>query len=60
MKRGIEFKTENGKLFMGSRKVERVDAGTCPYCNLPVYLSEGQLCTYKNNAPTHKSCRKNR
>lgn len=57
-RRNKEFKFENGKLLMAERApLKRVDAGNCPYCELPVYISEGQLLKYLNGNPTHKKCR---
>lgn len=52
------YKTEKNKIYVGEVKDVRKDAGNCPYCGLPVYVSSRQLLIYKNGDPTHKKCRK--
>lgn len=59
MKNNLEFKIENGKMY--SREIPkdvRVSKGECAFCEIPVYVSSGQLLKYFNGKPTHKSCRK--
>lgn len=59
MKTKLEFKVENGKLYKQEvPKDIRKNVGECPFCNIPVYVSSGQLLKYLNNQPTHKKCRK--
>lgn len=59
MKMKKVYKIEDGKLLVGERPVDiRTDGGNCPFCDLPVYVSSGQLVKYFNNQPTHKQCRK--
>ena len=58
-KRNLEFKQENGKVYMSVREpLDRVDAGNCPFCGQPVYVAQGQLTKYYKDQPTHKKCRK--
>lgn len=59
LKRNTELKIEDGKLYQRTRQsVERTNIGECPFCDIPVYVSSGQLITTFNGKPTHKICRK--
>lgn len=37
--------------------VPRKQMGRCYFCDIPVFVSEGQLLKYYKGQPTHKSCR---
>lgn len=65
----LQFKIENGMILSGTEEriePQRTSAGECYYCNLPVWVSEGQALKYKviiqngerTEYPTHKRCRK--
>ncbi len=58
-KNKFAYKVENGVLYKAEiPKVPRINKGPCYYCELPVYVSEGQLLKFVFNKPTHKKCRK--
>lgn len=57
-RRNKQFKVENGKLMVGERPfLPRKQVGKCYFCDIPVFVSEGQLLKYYKGQPTHKSCR---
>lgn len=67
MRKGIEFKIEDGKLFKAEVKpLERVNVGDCYYCGEPVWVAQGQQIKWikriagfgTTEYPTHKKCRK--
>lgn len=59
-KKRYVFKKQGRKLYRAERSpvLPRKNVGNCPYCDIPVYVSEGQLLVYKNGQPTHRYCRK--
>lgn len=53
-----QFKVENGMLMMSQPPLlPRKQIGRCYFCDIPVFVSEGQLLKYYKGQPTHKSCR---
>lgn len=67
MKKGIEFKIQDGKLLSAKKEpLERVNVGNCYYCGEPVLVGQGQAIKWKvlttpsdkQEYPTHKKCRK--
>ena len=67
MKKGIQFKIEDGKLMKKEiLPLKRVNVGNCYYCHQPVWVAQGQAIKWKIKKtsisdielPTHKACRK--
>ncbi len=59
-RRNLNIKMEDGIVYKEERQnIPRKQVGKCYWCDIPVFVSQGQLLKWYKGQPTHKSCRKN-